>query len=77
MLVQCPALTHLELSNNGIGPDGAVMLAGVLAQCAALAHLDLSKNEISLRSDGAKRLRDSWRGQSSSLLLGDQGPLIK
>jgi hypothetical protein len=39
----------------------------VLAQCTALAHLDLRVNDI-----GAvvrRRLRASWRGQASGLLL--------
>jgi Ran GTPase-activating protein (RanGAP) involved in mRNA processing and transport len=46
VLGQCPALAHLDLSGNGIGPDGAKSLAGVLGQCTALMHLDLSGNHI-------------------------------
>ena len=38
VLVQCPALAHLNLQNNDIGDDGAEGLAGVLAQCTALQH---------------------------------------
>ena len=46
MLGQCPALAHLDLSDNKIGYAGTERLAGVLAQCTALAHLDLSDNQI-------------------------------
>ena len=43
VLAQCPALVHLDLSENNIGPDGAESFAGVLGmgQCASLAHLNL------------------------------------
>ena len=67
VLVQCPALAHLGLSWNDIGPARAERLAGVLAQCAALAHLDLSYNGIGTVGEG--RLRSSWRGQASELRL--------
>ena len=67
VLAQCPALAFLDLSYNCIGPPGAESLAGVLAQCPAQAHLDLSFNVID--AAGAGRLRASWRGQASCLLL--------
>jgi hypothetical protein len=54
VLAQCPALVYLDLSDNGIGPDGAESLAGVLAQCRALAHLHLRFNSIG--PVGAERL---------------------
>jgi hypothetical protein len=41
VLGHCAALAHLNLGCNGIGPDGAESLAGMLGQCAALAHLNL------------------------------------
>jgi hypothetical protein len=40
VLAQCPALAHLDLSND-IRAAGAESLAGVLGQCAALAHRNL------------------------------------
>ncbi len=46
VLSHYPALVHLDLSGNQIGPDGAESLAGVLAQCPALVHLNLSHNRI-------------------------------
>jgi hypothetical protein len=47
VLAQCPALAHLDLSENYyFGAGGAKRLAGVLGQCRALAHLDLGGNEI-------------------------------
>jgi hypothetical protein len=39
----------------------------VLTQCPALAHLNLSYNWIDTGGQG--RLRASWRGQASGLLL--------
>jgi Ran GTPase-activating protein (RanGAP) involved in mRNA processing and transport len=54
VLAQCPALAHLCLKTNQIGPAGAESLAGVLGQCPALAHLNLSYNGI--RIAGAKSL---------------------
>jgi hypothetical protein len=41
--------------------------AGVLAQGRALAHLDLRGNGI--EADATERLRASWRGQASGLVL--------
>jgi len=41
-LCQCKALSHLDLSSNGIGDEGAGRLAGALGECKALSHLDLS-----------------------------------
>ena len=67
VLVQCRELVHLNLSGNQIGPAGADSLAGVLGQCAALAHLNLSGNDIG--TVGRGRLRASWCGQASGLLL--------
>jgi Leucine-rich repeat (LRR) protein len=47
VLPQCPSLSHLYLSNNGIGlDDGPGRLARVLPQCRALVHLDLSCNYL-------------------------------
>jgi Ran GTPase-activating protein (RanGAP) involved in mRNA processing and transport len=67
VLAQCPALASLDLCYNYIGPGGAESLAGVLGQCTALAHLNLWSNEIGTVGKG--RLRASWRGQSSGLVL--------
>jgi len=67
VLGQCAELAHLDLSANQIGPAGAESLAGELAQCTALAHLDLSYNAIGTAGQG--RLRASWRGQASGLVL--------
>ena len=53
VLVQCPALAHLNLGFNGIGAAGAGSLAGVLRQCAALAHLNLSFNQIGAAGAGS------------------------
>jgi hypothetical protein len=39
----------------------------VLAQCVALAHLNLGGNDIGAVGQG--RLRASWRGQASGLVL--------
>ena len=47
VLVQCPALTHLDFSvNSNFGAVGEERLAGVLGQCAMLAHLDLRLSNI-------------------------------
>ena len=67
VLAQCPALAHLNLWNTDIRANGAARLAGVLAQCAALAHLNLGCNGIG--AVGGRRMRASWRGQASGLLL--------
>ncbi len=67
VLVQCPALAYLQLSVNAIGTEGAESFAGVLAQCTALAHLNLNCNQID--AVGKERLRASWRGQASGLVL--------
>jgi hypothetical protein len=42
----CPALAHLDLNENQIGPDGVESLAGVLGQCASLAHLCFNSNQV-------------------------------
>jgi Ran GTPase-activating protein (RanGAP) involved in mRNA processing and transport len=77
VLPQCQALSHLNLSGNlimyvwsrrsGVIDNGAGMLAGVLAQCPALAQLDLRNNGI--KAQEAERLRGTWRGPLSGLLL--------
>jgi Ran GTPase-activating protein (RanGAP) involved in mRNA processing and transport len=51
---RCFALSHLNLSDNGIGEGGAVSLAEVLSQCPYLFHLDLQNNRI--EAEGARRL---------------------
>jgi hypothetical protein len=70
VLAQCPALTDLNLLKNRIDDSGAERLAEVLGQCAALAHLNLSGNQIG--TVGERRLRASWRGQTSTLVFGDE-----
>jgi Ran GTPase-activating protein (RanGAP) involved in mRNA processing and transport len=67
VLAQCTALAHLNLRSNQIGPAGAERLAGVLAQCPALAHLNFCGNWIGIVGEG--RLRASWCGQASGLVL--------
>jgi Ran GTPase-activating protein (RanGAP) involved in mRNA processing and transport len=67
VLGQCPALALLNLGYNALGRAGAESFAGVLAQCTALAHLDLYNNDI--EAVGKERLRASWRGEASGLLL--------
>jgi hypothetical protein len=79
VLAQCAALAHLNLcgtsihlrdttkGENQIGEAGAASFAGVLAQCAALTHLNLCSNGIEAVGEG--RIRASWRGQASGLLL--------
>jgi hypothetical protein len=47
VLTQCPALAHLDLSDNYIfGAAGAERLARVLVNCPALADLDPLWNQI-------------------------------
>ncbi len=46
VLAQCPALVHLDLSDNSDFEAGAAGLAGVLGQCRELVHLNLSRNKI-------------------------------
>ena len=60
-------LIDLNLSFNQIGLAGAEGLAGVLAQCPALAHLNFCGNWIGTVGEG--RLRASWSGQASDLVL--------
>jgi Ran GTPase-activating protein (RanGAP) involved in mRNA processing and transport len=67
VLGQCTALTHLNLCINYIETAEAESLAGVLGQCTALAHLNLSDNQIG--TVGTGRLRATWRGQASGLVL--------
>ena len=67
MLVQCAALTHLNLCYNQKGAAGAERFAGVLAQCTMLAHLNLCGNSIGTVGKGG--IRASWRGQASGLVL--------
>ena len=56
MLAQCPALAHLDLSDNhyfgGAGEEERI--AGVLGQFRELLHLNLCYNDIG--SAGAERL---------------------
>ncbi len=67
VLGQCTSLAQLKLSCNKIETAGAESLARVLAQCPALAHLNISTNSICAVGKG--RLRASWRGQASGLVL--------
>jgi hypothetical protein len=47
VLAQCPALAHLDLSeNHSFGAAGAERLAGVLGQCRELVYLDLYNKGI-------------------------------
>ena len=46
VLALCPALAHLNLSDNDIGPTVTESLTRVLGQCVILTHLDLSANSI-------------------------------
>ena len=59
---ECKALSHLDLSGNGIEAEGAGRLAGALGECKALSHLDLSQNRI-----GATRNPHSRQGKESVL----------
>jgi Ran GTPase-activating protein (RanGAP) involved in mRNA processing and transport len=65
--LQSATLAHFFLGTNQIGDNGAEFLAAVLGQCTALAHLDLCDNDIG--TVGRGRLRASWRGQASGLVL--------
>jgi Ran GTPase-activating protein (RanGAP) involved in mRNA processing and transport len=67
VLAQCTTLTHLNLRNTDIGSAGAESFAGVLGQCTALTHLNLCNNGIGAVEK--MRLRCSWRGQASGLVL--------
>ena len=60
-------LVHLNLNGNKIGASGAERLTGVLSQCPALARLELWGNDICAVEKG--RLRGSWCGQTSGLVL--------
>jgi len=64
---QCRELVHLNLRDNGIRAAGSKSFARVLGQCALLAHLNLGCNGIGQAGGG--RLRASWRGHASGLLL--------
>jgi Ran GTPase-activating protein (RanGAP) involved in mRNA processing and transport len=68
VLGQCTALAHLDLSCNQIGDGGAERFAGGLAQSTPLTHLNLFDNKIGAVRRG--RLRASWRGHASDLLVG-------
>jgi len=46
VVVQCSALTHLDLGLNWMGPNGAERLGAVLGQRTTLTHLNLSGNLI-------------------------------
>jgi Ran GTPase-activating protein (RanGAP) involved in mRNA processing and transport len=54
VLGQRGALAYLNLSENGLGDEGASFLASELPQCRALPHLDLSDSFIG--SAGAESL---------------------
>ena len=54
--------SHLTLSWNAIGDEGAGRLAGVLGQCSSLAHLDLSDHGI--REEGRALLSAATAGSS-------------
>ena len=72
VLPQCPALSILDLGRNGIGEQGAGRLAEVLVQCPALARLDLRNNgdrHNAIGAVGSAKLRASWLGLASDLLL--------
>ena len=69
-MIWCGWCCHSDLGEEGIGADGAGMLAGVLGQCSSLTVLDLSGNDIG--DEGAGRLAGvlgqcSLLGQCSSL----------
>ncbi len=55
---------------NWIGNEGEERLAEVLGQCPTLVHLDLEFNEIEVA--GAERLRSSWVGEVSGLVLAEE-----
>ncbi len=58
VLVQGPALTHLDLrGNSNFVSSGTESFEGVLTQCTAKDHLDLRGNVI--EADAADRLRAS------------------
>ena len=69
MLGQCSSLAELNLADNGIGDEGAWMLAEELWQCSSLTKLDLSCNDID--DDGIATLRECWPGDSG-LEIDDQ-----
>jgi len=65
VLVQCPALAHLDLSGNDLS-DGMSKLAKVLPQCTSLAHLNL-------RSCSSRR---GWEYECKDLLSLVQCPSL-
>ena len=67
-MIWCGWCCHSDLGEEGIGADGAGMLAGVLGQCSSLTVLDLSGNDIG--DEGAGRLAGVL-GQCSSLTVLD------
>ena len=69
VLAQCPALAHLDLSENyNFGAAGAERLAGVLAQCPALAYLDLSATSfVEAVGPGQRGLQECWDNAGSLL----------
>ncbi len=69
VLAQFP-LAHLNVGCNHIVDAGTESFAGVLAQCTALTHLDIRWNDVGSVVGG--RLRASWRGQVSGLLMETQ-----
>lgn len=46
VLVQCPGLTHLDLSENAFGSREMDALVGMFAQCTLLSYLSLAENDM-------------------------------
>ena len=68
LLVQCPALEHLDLSGNSdFGAGRVERFAGVMVKCSVMTHLNLCNNQVG--SVGGGRFRSSWTGQDSDLVL--------
>ena len=65
-MIWCGWCCHSDLGEEGIGADGAGMLAGVLGQCSSLTKLDLEDNGID--EDGFAILRACWPGDSGLCL---------
>jgi Ran GTPase-activating protein (RanGAP) involved in mRNA processing and transport len=56
VLVQCPALVHLDLSgNSNFGAAGEERLAGVLGQCRELVYHNVRGNGIGQAGEGRLR----------------------
>ena len=59
-LLQCTALTRLNLNYTRSAEGGAERLAAVLVQCPALVHLDLKGNDIIGKA--LRLLPECWAG---------------